>query len=192
MCALVGDGADARALHPTLRQFLEDRLGGFAIESQNPVRQETPVEIEGRLLADAFATNAGASMRVRVERVSVGACLESAEGGVSLTVLGALAADGLDEWRAGRTIRAMAVLRRPAKYLNGGVPDQERSMGRRGIALVGSVKSAALVPVGPRGVEARPPPRLRPPSDAQSSPLAAGRAVGRRGDRDSDRRSRRA
>ena len=150
---------------------------------------------KARLIGDAFATDAGASMRVRVERVSAGACLEPAVGGVSLTVLGALAAESLDEWRAGRMIRAMAVLRRPARYLNDGVPDQERMMARRGIALVGTVKSAALVHVVEMGSWI----------DETAAAIRAGvrRAIDRhvgsrdpqsaadRG-RDSDRRSRRA
>ena len=45
----------------------------------------------------------------------------------------------------------MAVLRRPARYLNAGVPDQERMLARRGMSLVGTVKSAALVQVVGRG-----------------------------------------
>jgi competence protein ComEC len=45
----------------------------------------------------------------------------------------------------------MAVLRRPARYLNAGVPDQERMMARRGLSLVGTVKSGALVQVITRG-----------------------------------------
>jgi competence protein ComEC len=151
VCTLIGSAAEERAMHPPLRQFLEDRVGGFAMETLARERQETPLEIEGRLMADAYATAAGAALRVRVDRVSVGTCLEPAEGGVSITVLGAMAASGLDQWRAGRTIRAMAVLRRPAKYLNAGVPDQERMLARRGMSLVGTVKSAALVQVVRRG-----------------------------------------
>jgi competence protein ComEC len=151
VAAVLGGSAEHRALHPPLREFLEERLGGYAIDSGDIARHETPVEIEGRLMADATATDAGASLRVWVERVSAGACLEPATGGVSLTVLGAMAAPAIDEWRAGRLIRAMAVLRRPAKYLNEGVPDMERTMARRGIALVGSIKSAALVTVTARG-----------------------------------------
>ncbi len=151
VCALLGSGADERAMHPPLRQFLEDRLGGFAIESADLARQETPVEIEGRLLADASATAAGASLRMRVERVSAGGCLEPAEGGISLAVIGSMTMGAMEEWRAGRVIRAVAVLRRPARYLNAGVPDLERAMARRGISLVGTVKSAALVQVMSRG-----------------------------------------
>ena len=68
-----------------------------------------------------------------------------------MTVVGSLAAQAASEWRAGRLLKAPALLRRPARYLNDGVPDQERVLARRGIALVGSVKSAALVEVTSRG-----------------------------------------
>jgi competence protein ComEC len=151
VCTLIASAANARAMHPPLRQFLEDRLGGFAMDSLDLDRQETPLEIEGRLMADAYATGAGAALRVQVERVSAGGCLEAAQGGVSVTVLGSMTAGALDEWRAGRTVRATAVLRRPARYLDTGVPDLERMLARRGISLVGTAKSAALVRVTSRG-----------------------------------------
>ena len=64
-----------------------------------------------------------------------------------LTVAGELARGRIDDWRAGRTIRAPAQLRRPSRYLNPGVPDEERALARRGTTLVGSVKSGALVEV---------------------------------------------
>ena len=38
-------------------------------------------------------------------------------------------------------------LHRPARYLNPGVPDNERALARRGTTLVGTVKSAALVEI---------------------------------------------
>ena len=44
-----------------------------------------------------------------------------------------------------------AVLRIPAMYGDPGVPDEVRSLARRGVVLVGSVKSAALVDVVARG-----------------------------------------
>lgn len=44
-----------------------------------------------------------------------------------------------------------ATLRRPARYLNPGVPDEELALARRGVCLVGSIKSAALVEVRARG-----------------------------------------
>ncbi len=150
-CVLLGANAQDRAMHPPLRQLLEDRLGGFAIEDNDVSRHDDPVEIEGWLMADATANESGANLRVQVERASIGSCPEPAAGGVSLTVTGVLAAESIDEWRAGRAIRATASLRRPARYLNEGVPDFERMMARRGLSLVGTVKSAALVRVVSRG-----------------------------------------
>lgn len=151
ICALIGADAQHRALYPPLRQLLEARFGGIAIETLGLERHDTPFEIEGRLLADAAITNAGANLRLQVERVWIEACPEPASGGVSITVAGGLAAEAAAEWRAGRRLRMPAVLRRPARYLNEGVADQELLLARRGIALVGSAKSAALVQVVERG-----------------------------------------
>jgi len=150
-CLLMGAQALQHALHPALRNLLEERLGGFAIEGIETGRHDDPIQIEGRLVADATPTESGATLRLRVDRVWIGPCPEPATGGVSLAVTGALAADAVADWRAGRMIRAPALLRRPARYLNHGVPDQERLLARRGIALVGSIKSAALVQVVTRG-----------------------------------------
>ena len=150
-CALIGADAQHRALYPPLRQLLEARFGGFAIETLDLERRDTPFEIEGRLMADAAITDAGANLRIQVARVWIDACPESGPGGVSITVAGQLAADAAREWRAGRVVRMPAVLRRPARYLNEGVADQELLLARRGIALVGSAKSAALVQVVEHG-----------------------------------------
>jgi competence protein ComEC len=68
-----------------------------------------------------------------------------------LTVLGSLSVPQVPAWRAGRRVRVQAVVREPARYLDGGVPDLPLSMARRGTVLVGSVKSAALVDVMDRG-----------------------------------------
>ena len=64
-----------------------------------------------------------------------------------MTVVGSLANDRIDQWRAGRRVRLPAVLRRPSRYLDPGVPDQERALARRGTTLVGTVKSGGLVEV---------------------------------------------
>jgi competence protein ComEC len=151
LTAVLGAAAHDAALHPPLRTLLEQRLGGFAIEGVDAPRFDTPIPVEGRLLADAALTESGALLRLEVERVWIGACPEPAPGGVSLTVSGVMAAEALGEWRAGRRIKAPALLRRPARYLNAGVPDQERMLARRGVSLVGSIKSAALVDVVRRG-----------------------------------------
>ncbi len=70
--------------------------------------------------------------------------------GCGCSVAGSLTAARLREWMAGRRLRVTATLREPAVYLNPGVPDDRRALARRGIVLVGSVKSAALVePLAP-------------------------------------------
>src|SRR5262249_32029183 len=72
-------------------------------------------------------------------------------GGIVGTVVGALVAARLDDWRAGRRVRVPVSLHRAARYLDPGVPDHERALARRGTTLVGSVKSGALVEVLARG-----------------------------------------
>ena len=149
--ALLASAAQDRAIHSPLRTLLEQRLGGFAIEGVDAPRVDTPIVVEGTLAADAAITDSGALLRLNVERVWPGPCPEPALGGASLTVAGGLAADAVGEWRAGRRIKAPSLLRRPARYLNDGVPDHERLLARRGMSLVGSIKSAALVEVTGRG-----------------------------------------
>ncbi len=144
---LLGGHAVDRAIHPPLRTLLEQRFGGFAIEAAGDTRSDDPIVIEGRLREDAALTDAGAILRIDVERIWIGPCPERAEGGVSVGVGGSLQGGHLSQWTAGRVIRAPALLRRPARYLNEGLSDQERALARRGVALVGAIKSAALVEV---------------------------------------------
>ena len=151
VCVLLGAEAQYRVLHPPIRQLLEDQFGGFAIDTMGDDRHENTIEVEGRLLADATITQAGAHLRVRLHFVRIDSCPQPIDGVVSISVSGALAGEAAGEWRAGRIVRMPAVLRRPARYLDHGVPDQELMLARRGVALVGSVKSAALVEVIERG-----------------------------------------
>ena len=114
--------------------------------AQRTTRDE-PVVIEGRLRGDAALTDYGASLRIDVTRVGAPDALQPAWGGVRLAVGGTLVWGHVAHWTAGRTIRAPVRLRRSLRYLNPGVLDQERLLARRGIALLGSVKSAVLVDV---------------------------------------------
>lgn len=196
VAVLLAADAEHRALHPPLRQFLEDRIGGFGIEQVDARRDDTPVAIEGWLLADAAALDSGVNLRVHVDRIAAGSCFEPTDGAVSLTVGGVLSAASLEQWRAGRRIRATAVLRRPARYLNAGVADQERTMARKRVSLVGSVKSGALVGVvAPghaideaaaevRAVVRRAIARHVAPLSAQSAAIAVAILIGDRGSLD--------
>ncbi|MGE3176490.1 MAG: DNA internalization-related competence protein ComEC/Rec2 [Vicinamibacterales bacterium] len=74
------------------------------------------------------------------------------EGGIAVSVGGDTARWGFEGWRRGRTVRVPVLLRRPLAHRNPGMAVNEvRSLARRGIVLVGTVKSGALVEVIERG-----------------------------------------
>ena len=116
------------------------------------------VFVEGVLREDAAPGAAGVSIALDVRSVEPcvigqgdGSRACGTRGGVRLSVAGDLALPLMAQWRAGRTVRVPATLREPTVYRDPGVPDEQRALARRGIALVGSVKSAALVEVTARG-----------------------------------------
>jgi len=135
----------ARAWRPPLRVAFETLAKDERDEAANDFRRlpeddSAAVLLTGRIRADASAGPDGAvSLSLDVTA--------PARGGVLLTVAGALAADRAGEWRAGRIVRAPAQLRRPSRYLDPGVPDEERALAMRGTTLVGTVKSGTLVDV---------------------------------------------
>jgi competence protein ComEC len=106
-----------------------------------------PVWMEGVLREDASVTPQGVSLTIDVTSVGAFTAASRVIGGVRASVGGALSAVRVEEWRAGRTVRAPASLRRPSTYLNPGTPDERPPLARRGIVLVGTIKSAALVDV---------------------------------------------
>jgi competence protein ComEC len=107
--------------------------------------QGAVVPLRGRLTEDASLGPNGVRLRLSVQAVN-GTPHDGAER-AALTVTGTLAAARLPEWTAGRTLELPAALRRPAHYLNPGVPDDRLTLARRGLVAVGTVKSAALVQV---------------------------------------------
>jgi competence protein ComEC len=113
-----------------------------------------PIVLEGRLREDAAPGESGVALALQVERWTVGRESHAASGGARLTVGGTLGLDRIGEWRAGRWICVPALLHVPGRYQDPGVADSRLALGRRGIALVGSVKSGALVGVLARGSRA--------------------------------------
>jgi competence protein ComEC len=138
-CALAGASLGAAAALDAYRPPL--------LEWFERTAPTEPSAIVGVLREDASPTPAGVSLTVDVLSIGDRIAGRSPLGGVRLSVGGALAGREIDRWRAGRTIRAPAFLRRPSTYLNPGTPDERRPLARRGIVLVGSIKSAALVDV---------------------------------------------
>lgn len=148
-----------RAWRPSLMAVFEESAAAQRVALRRSPDADAEDEsaalvIEGVLRTDASLMSSGAvSLSLSVEGASApgAGSRRAVNGGVVLTVGGVLAADYVRSWRAGRRIRAPAELRRPARYLNPGVPEQERALARRGTRLVGTVKSAALVELQAEG-----------------------------------------
>ena len=138
------------AYHPPLLQWFEARA------SQDPA---TPILIDGVLREDAALSGPSPSVVVDVQSVGVntadGWVSSARPGGVRLSVGGAFGPARLVSWRAGRRVRISALLRAPSTYLDPGVRDDRRALARRGIVLVGTVKSAAMVEIVANGSFAR-------------------------------------
>jgi competence protein ComEC len=143
---LLGAHALGAALHAPLRAVLEQRYGGFAMDAPDAVAID-PVIVEGRLLEDAAVDESGTTLRIDVSSIAIDGQVLPTGGGVAVGVGGSQQTIAVTEWTAGRRLRLPVILRRPARYLNEGLGDQERDLARRGISLVGSVKSARLVEV---------------------------------------------
>jgi competence protein ComEC len=147
LCALLTGGSlgvsdAARAYHPPLLEWF--RSAGSSAS--------TPVLVRGVLREDASVTPLGVSLSLWVHAIGrTQASRAGTLGGVRLSVAGSLAPARVDEWRAGRAVRVTAILREPVTYRNPGAVDERRALARRGVALVGSVKSAALVDLTARG-----------------------------------------
>ena len=106
-------------------------------------RRNEPVVLEGRLRDDGVGT----LLELDVDRAcsTAGVCA-SVAGGVRLAMGGAAASES-GRWRAGCRLRVFALLRRPTAFENPGLGEETRALARRGIALVGTVKSGALIEV---------------------------------------------
>ncbi|MDQ3169454.1 MAG: DNA internalization-related competence protein ComEC/Rec2 [Acidobacteriota bacterium] len=122
-----------------------------ALAPSDPRVRADPVILDGVLLEDAAPRGDAVGLRLDVARVRWGRAVIDVTGGVALSVTGASEPARVREWTRGRRVRVAATLRRPGRHLNDGVADAEVTSIRRGIALVGTVKSAALVDVLARG-----------------------------------------
>ena len=158
--ALLAEDAWRKAWRPTLRLAFEDLARAEREEAARrgqvlPENDTAHAIVTGVLRSDAAPRPNGVGLSIEVTSLSDAASgpLPAAprstpvSGGALLTVAGGLAHQRVDDWHGGRTIRAPVQLRRPTRYLNRGVADDERALARRGVTLVGTVKSGALVEV---------------------------------------------
>ena len=144
----------------TLDDALDDGTGRVSDARRDGVTERVPlvpVLLVGRLRTDAVETaRGGALLQLDVSSMSpvsaAGASRRrTVTGGVQVAVGGHVPAETRAAWVGGREVALPAVLRRPTMYLDPGVPDLRRLQQWRGIAMTGSVKSAALVDVRARG-----------------------------------------
>ena len=148
-CALAADGKQ-KALDTPLRLALDREFGGFAIDTPGPGGRHDPIRVRGVLAEDAARSDDLVALRVRVTQITTRGTPQPAGGLVTFSVPGSRGARPSDvphEWTAGRTLELMATFRRPARYLDEGVPDFERDLALSGTTLFGSVKSGLLVDV---------------------------------------------
>ncbi|HEY6361558.1 MAG TPA: DNA internalization-related competence protein ComEC/Rec2 [Vicinamibacterales bacterium] len=145
--------ADARdkALHSSIRMLLDRALPGFSIDTPWPPGFHDPIAIRIRLTEDAAPAAVATTLRARVVDVRMAGTWRRADGGLIITVGGAVDRHARAEWVAGRTLETPVSFRRPARFLNDGVPDFEQDVALDGTALFASAKSGLLVQVRGRG-----------------------------------------
>ena len=131
----LGADAERAARDPPLRRTLA------------PLDSESVRLITGYLRADATPLAHGVGLHIEAETIARGDTLVRVRGGLQLTVAGERAPARMHEWREGRRVRVAVRLRVPSRHVNPGVPDHAVALARRGIVLVGTVKSADLVEV---------------------------------------------
>ena len=157
-------GGALLAMHAWHGAWRTPLRAAFDQETVRDGGQSLSATLIGTLRSDAAVRDGRVSLNLVVQRLEVrdegGAVrryparpggASPGLGGVAVSVGGELARALAVEWRRGRTLRVPVVLRRPTRHLNPGAMDEERASARRGIALVGSAKSGALVEVLARG-----------------------------------------
>jgi competence protein ComEC len=131
---VLGSDARAKAIDTPLRRSVAADFG-------------RPIPTRLLLTEDADAEDGVTILRGRVTAVRTGRDWSPSGGGVVVSVGGAAGRPRAAEWRRGRLLEAPIAFRRPARYLNDGVPDFERQAALDGITLLGSIKSGLLVQV---------------------------------------------
>jgi competence protein ComEC len=148
--ALASHARDA-ALNTPLRAVLDVDPGGFSLHTVGAGVRHDPMRVRGVLLEDAAPGPDFTTVRARVEQIWRRGAWIPAAGAVTFTVGGRTPLASVETWRAGRTVETFATFRRPAVYLNQGVPDFERQLALDGTTVFGSVKSGLLVDIRKQG-----------------------------------------
>src|SRR3954471_4777026 len=136
-CLSAGAALGARAAqgadHPRILAWFQDAAPSH------------PVRLTGVLSQDASVTEPGVSLTMDARSVVDRDRSIAVDGGVRLSIAGTLASGAARRWTQGRTVTVVGSLREPVDYNDPGVGSDRERLARQGIALIGTVKSAALV-----------------------------------------------
>ena len=149
--ALMTADAQQRALQTSLRSALDQEFGGFLVGAAGQEGTHPPLAARAVLIEDAVVRDTYVSLRAHLIAIRIRGEWLPVDGAVIVSVGGDISLTRVSEWSGGRTITAPMTFRRPARFLNDGVPDFERDLALDGITLLASVKSGLLVDVIARG-----------------------------------------
>ena len=147
-CGLIlGSNARQERMHTPLRMALDRELHGFRVGDPQLPENNRPIRTRLLLTEDASLEDNLATLRAHVVAIRPNDAWVSADGGAVLSVGGSASQARFPEWRRGRILEAPVIFRRPARFLNDGVPDFERDAALDGISVLGTVKSGLLIDV---------------------------------------------
>jgi competence protein ComEC len=147
-CGVVlGSFARQESIETPLRLVLDRELHAFRVGAAGLPENNRPVAARLLLTEDASVEDNFATLRAHVLAVRPDDEWVPAEGGAMISVSGSASQTRFTQWRRGRVLEAAVMFRRPARFLNDGVPDFERDAALDGISLLGTIKSGLLVDV---------------------------------------------
>jgi competence protein ComEC len=144
---ILGSHARQESVDTPLRLALDRELRGFRVGATQLSENNRPLPTRLLLTEDASVEGDLATLRARVFAIRPRDLWVPADGGVVLSVGGGASQTRFTDWRRGRILEAPITFRRPARFLNDGVPDFERDAALDGISVLGTVKSGLLVDV---------------------------------------------
>jgi len=144
---MLGSNARQESIDTPLRLALDRELHGFRVGATQVPENNRPLPTRLRLVEDASVEDDLTTLRARVVAIRLNDVWVPADGGAVLSVSGSASQVRFTEWRRGRTLEAPVIFRRPARFLDDGVPDFERDAALDGVSVLGTIKSGLLVHV---------------------------------------------
>ena len=144
---LLGSHARQDSIETPLRLALDREFHGFRVGAADLPENNRPIPTRLLLTEDASVEDNFATLRARILAIRPDDVWVPAAGGAVLSVSGSESQTLFTQWRRSRILEAPVTFRRPARFLNDGVPDFERDAALDGISLLGTIKSGLLVDV---------------------------------------------